>query len=852
MKFSEIYKENKAALIKRYSFFNKFYSKHHKENNKETLLDHSINTLEFFIKFSKERNIDCLFDRFDLTKESIDELKKQVIEIIFLHDIGKLNPYFQETCNEYNKNLNSDHSDYSYILLTIKYWDELKELNSRTIRKKLEENKKNIYHKYYLLTFCYCTALHHTNLSKTTNHSHILAKLNDIVNSKDVIIEKSVEVMPSELNQEYRKKYEDLKEVFKESCLLIRLNDEKFQKEIFFNCKLFYSLIVLSDYYATYSYQFGQTIDKIRLNKIDDDLLTEIETNFYNTRSHNSELKHIENLELIPLDKITENINDLRQNLIIQSSKLIIKSLKEEDLRKIFMLHVPTGGGKTNISLKLAIDILKEKREINRLFWVFPYVNIIEQNSSVIKSTYFADEKKADENVSQIYHDTIDLVDVNSEEDYENNIAQIIESNLNLKYMNNPINIISNVNFFNAFFKSTKQNRYKCANFTNSVVVIDEIQTLKSEYLDLFYNILKIISEKYNIYFIIMSATLPNVNEYIDEDIAIELVQNSREYFSHPVFKRNSFEINDIKRDFITYFKSIIEKHKAQSKFLAVFNTVKTSISIFKELRSIYSSEWKIFLLNSYILKQDRNKIIKYIKNSNEKIILVSTQSIEAGVDLNFDVAIRDKAILDSIEQVAGRVNREASVKKSKNSKVYIIDYENESKIYYNDERFTIIKEDFSNKALHILSNNLFDEYYAEYFKKILENQVKAKMMKYDEEIKNFNYKEIQKLNVIDDSGEGIRLIFEQLTSETIDEIKTIKLFHKCSTVGDLLNLKEGKTGFSWIPYTELISKIILKNSIELKFFDSKKKSKFIDFLRAKEYLVSELGESIIVKENFA
>lgn len=851
MKFSKIFESNFNGLIDEYSFFKSFYSKHSKENDREDLLEHSKKTIEFFINFATKRNLDNIFDAFSISKEGIDILKKQIIEIIFLHDFGKLNPYFQETCaGDDIKNINAVHADHSFILLVLKYWDEIKELNSRKLRKKLEENKEEIYQKYYLFLFCYCVSLHHTNLSKTVKHEDIIIKIKSIIESKSEITQNIIESMPDNIKNKYNDSFKQITEFFKEKDLMILLKDEQFEKELFFNSKLFYSLIVLSDYYATYSYQFNRGIEEIEIRNIDEVLLKKIETNFYQTKSYNTHLKNIENLKIKQLEKIKNNINELRNNLIIESSQNMNHALKENS-KRVFMLNVPTGGGKTNISLKLALDILNEKKEINRMFWVFPYINIIEQNSGVIRDTYFNDGNMAKKNVSQIYYDAIDLINVSSEEEYENNILQIIENNLNLKYINNPINIISNVNFFNAFFKSKKQNRYKCANFVNSVFVIDEIQSLKTEYLDLFYNLLEVISKQYNIYFIIMSATLPNINHYINKEIAVELIPDSKDYFSHPVFKRNSFEIISIENNFLSFFDTIIKKHKDQSKFLLVFNTIKTSIKIFGELYDKYLTQWKIFLLNSYITKGDRNKIINYIKNSDEKIILVSTQSIEAGVDLDFDVAIRDKAILDSIEQVAGRVNREADINKSKNSKVYIIDYENESRIYNSDDRFSIIKEDISGKGLHILNNRLFDDYYKEYFQKILEKQSKAKIMKFDYEVQNFNFKEIHKLNLIDKKIQSLRLIFENLTSDIIKELDEIKLFENCRTINQLLNLKENKSGFKWQPYIEIINKIIQKNSIELKLYNPDKKAKFISFLHSKEYYVSELGDSIIIKNKF-
>jgi CRISPR-associated endonuclease/helicase Cas3 len=148
------------------------------------------------------------------------------------------------------------------------------------------------------------------------------------------------------------------------------------------------------------------------------------------------------------------------------------------------MLNVPTGGGKTNISIRLVLDILKNNQDINKAFWVFPYINIIEQNYEVIRKTLFSSiyDKLLDENISMIHSSKIRQVN-SSKEDSILNDFQVYLDDL---FLNNPLNIISNINFFEAFIKTKKSNRHKLAYLTNSVVVIDEIQTLKIENLDFF------------------------------------------------------------------------------------------------------------------------------------------------------------------------------------------------------------------------------------------------------------------------------------------------------------------------------------------------------------------------------
>jgi len=165
------------------------------------------------------------------------------------------------------------------------------------------------------------------------------------------------------------------------------------------------------------------------------------------------------------------------------------------------------------------------------------------------------------------------------------------------------------------------------------------------------------------------------------------LIQKPSKYFS--AFKRNKIMNNELKsfdlnnereyKKFGSYLERILTNNfdEERNHGLIVVNTIKTSLIIFKQLEKIFKdNNWElesIKLLNSTFLssyKRQIEKKCKQIKDS-EKFILISTQTIEAGMDVNFDFVVRDFAVLDSIEQIRGRCNRE--VNKNKMGYIYIV-----------------------------------------------------------------------------------------------------------------------------------------------------------------------------------
>ncbi len=831
-------------LLKDFEFIDdkKYLSGHRKEGDFEELFEHSKKVLAFFKRFVKERKINFNFN--GLNEANSRKLVNYLEKIIFLHDIGKINNHTQRYFNgDLPSSLETSHSDISFIITLLYFYEEISLLNFKSLKFTNREEEHILAE--YLISFIYAIYFHHSSLfnygniaqeSSGINELMFEKKIEEIFEIKEKILWDVINIFPEDWN--FKEKLSKLKEYFNKDILN---NHEK--TSLFFNLKLFYSLLVMSDYYATYSYQFNRNLDEIKINQIDGQLLNEMENNFYkinyNKDLEQGQLKHLNNCR---------NVNDLRNNLIVQASQTLRREIGNS---KVFMLNVPTGGGKTNISLKLALDILKLDKSISRINWVFPFVNIIEQNYKVIKETYFEDKGYKDK-LSQIYHDSINFEILKDAEDYEDNKIKIMEKDLNLAYLNNPINVISNVNFFNAFLKVKSQNRYKFANFVNSIVILDEIQSLNSDYIDLFYRLLDTISKQHNIYFIVMSATLPNINNLIEKRVAIHLIENYRDYFNHKVFRRNEYYFNEEclnEESLISFLEKTIKEDGQAKKVLLVLNTIKSSINIFHKVEERFK-DFNVLLLNSFVQKNDRQKMIDFIKNSKKKLILISTQSIEAGVDLDFDLGIRDFSLIDSMEQIAGRINRECNL--NKKGKLYIINYNNESKLVYGrEDRFKLLKEDISSsEQKRILEDKDFEGYYNKWFQKIKYSQGVSLVKKHFLETFNLNFKEISKLDIIENKF-SLNLVFDKINKKDYEDIKGInKIVDEINSIYELFNLIKDKTEFCYMPLKKLINKLINKNSLQINFFSEQDANKFKSLLKT-EFDTKEIGGYTIVSNKF-
>lgn len=474
-----------------------------------------------------------------------------------------------------------------------------------------------------------------------------------------------------------------------------------------------YSLLVTSDVisssYADKETRSVRKYSKKWNNRITESMKSSMKETFYK-KSYNKET--LSSLDVLSQEKIKslEYINDLRTEMLKEASLNLTQSLEKNPSKKIFYLNMPTGGGKTNTSMKLALDIL-ENTNINRVIYAMPFINIIEQNYDVIKKNFGLNE--ADGEVRAIYSASESIFPDNSDEDKSEMIMKD-------SFFDYPVICTTFVSLFNSLIKNKKKYKYSIASLTNSVIILDEIQSLPLKNWTSLYYLINELAENYNIYFVIMSATLPNFEELklsksesFDYE-NVHLIKNPLTYFSHPLFDRTQIkgEVRDFDLDdednseILNYLRVVLEENfqKGYNKGLIVLNTIKTSKLLHECLNDLKEEyNFGIDLLNSTILPSQKRKTIYKINNMDNdsgRYVLVSTQSVEAGVDVSFDFVVRDFSTLDSIEQVRGRCNRSRELNKqfkddNLKGNVYLVNLKRRNRSFY---EFIYDKEELETK----------------------------------------------------------------------------------------------------------------------------------------------------------
>ena len=748
--FREIFNDLDRSLIPR----NRFYSAHRRGDDLELLEDHSELCSNYFLYIIDELGLESILDGLisDLFGEKQQAKIKQIISFaIYYHDIGKMNPNFQQVkVKRLKVSGTTHHSFFSERVLTSFLLNKFPEFRGIT----------------YLVTNIILR--HHGKLNDFT--------IKDYYESSD-----EREIIP-QIHQmadidEMTFSEDDKRDFFRSG-----LEPHK----TFLLVKLLYSLLVLSDSYSTmhYTYSFNGMYP---LNIMDGNIRDKM-IKSYSRISYNS---NIDQIELEGSSRCT-TINELRKEILIECNNSMKKLLNENN--KLFMLAVPTGGGKTNISMKIVLNILEYDENIKRLFYVFPFINIIEQNYKAIDDALFDKSLFPDKIslISDIYSRAyIDKFQGEMDEDSVSALKKmmIIRDD---NFLNNCVNVITNVNFFNAFIKNGGNNRYKIVNMCNSIIIIDEIQTLSDKNLRVFYDFIKETSRNLNIYYIIMSATLPNFNDFLDDVVVPQIIDNPQKYYNHPVFKRNEIVFRKDVKDIDGIKGLLIEEinknyRTGNVKILVTLNLVATSRKVHEELKCDEKFEnFTFYLLNSTTSSLRRKKLIEEIKDKSKKkrMLIVTTQSIEAGVDIDCDFGIRDYSILDSIEQISGRINRECDAKKAGVSKLFVIKYKDgkladSKKIYAGQERYRILTQRIINQddVTEILNCKRFDKYY-----NVLSGELK-KVAKdsfdlINSEINDLHYQTINnKLDVIDDKLEKVDIfICEEIPIKNLSEYDRTKI----------------------------------------------------------------------------
>lgn len=339
------------------------------------------------------------------------------------------------------------------------------------------------------------------------------------------------------------------------------------------------------------------------------------------------------------LSKYIEKFNNKERELNKKRTEILNNCVEKSKSEKgLYTLTVPTGGGKTISSLAFAIGHVLE-HGMDRIIYVIPYTSIIEQTGKIFKDIL------GYQNVLE-HHSNFDF---KNDEDLISHKLKLSSENWDI-----PIVVTTNVQFFESLFSNKSSRCRKLHNIANSVIIFDEAQMIPTQFLTPCLMSISELVTSYKSTCILCSATQPSLKDRFPKEIGIsEICEDTESLYE---FFRRTKVISRGKMEVV----QIAEELNNCTQVLCIVNSKKHAIDIYSKLNGD-----GIFHLSTRMCPKHRNEMLNLIKERLKAGLpckVVSTQLIEAGVDVDFPLVYRSMAGIDSIVQAGGRCNREGNL----------------------------------------------------------------------------------------------------------------------------------------------------------------------------------------------
>ena len=369
-------------------------------------------------------------------------------------------------------------------------------------------------------------------------------------------------------------------------------------------------------------------------------------------------------------------LNVERTKIRLESINSIRKGLEEG--KQIFELTAPTGSGKTLMLLSLASEIIKSKGA-KRIIYGLPFLSITEQVESEVLKILKGYEYFVQRIDSKSTNTRFDDIQKELDENPSEKLLQELEA---LEFQDDtfgyPFIITTFVRIFETLLGNKNHELMKLPNFSNCVFLLDEIQSLPPRLYGFFIAYLDKFCKLTGSFAIVSTATqpalrLPDDNKeakefFLDYEQPFKLLSLS--HYENPVFNRYTVEVQKSIIDIEQLGHQVLQEEES---VLVILNTIQDTKDLYNFIRKNMDNT-NVLLLNTHFTPSDRSQKIYIAKEKlcqGDKVVLISTQLIEAGVDIDFPVLYRDFATISSIVQSAGRCNRNG--KNAEKGKVVVV-----------------------------------------------------------------------------------------------------------------------------------------------------------------------------------
>lgn len=719
------------------------------KEKKETLQEHTKLCQKYWKRMVEQRGLVSIFDNFknrylqEISEEGKYLFDVMTVNIVTWHDFGKCNPRFQKDKMKHpwhmdlapDNAIGSRHSILSAMFYLDYFIERINQLEDKQERTKLKD---------FAYMYSYVISRHHGNLSDFSEY------MNELLGKGSTEIgEKAWEWYQKWKNGETVKLYKHFTGNM-ENRLEMQTQGQAIG--LYAWIRLQFSLLTAADYYATSEFMSG--IEVTDFGKFGDiqQLIRQYEDGEVQKKIRNYQ-REIYPMEPEKLQQISE-INILRTELFSEAEE----NLKRNKDQSVFYLEAPTGSGKSNTAMNLSFTLMQENSDLRKLFYIYPFNTLVEQNMSILEKT-FGNKKEIMSQIA-VVNSLVPFKDKKEVEEDRENSKKYQEILLDRQFLNYPFILSTHVMLFRTMFGNAKEDVFGFQQLCHSVIVLDEIQSYKINLWSEMIAFLKEFAELLDIKVIIMSATLPNLEVLTDhKENAVRLLSDCLKYFHHKMFRERVVPKYDLLEEDIT-LESLAE-HVLENKNKKVLIEFIKKASAEEFYRILGEKVEAVFLMTGDSSIQERKDLIEKIKGLSS-VILVATQVIEAGVDIDMDIGFKDISRLDSEEQFMGRINRSGK----KDGVVYFFNLDEAKSIYKEDvrgdERVTLMVPEIRT----FLETKNFSAFYESDILPVLKKKgemIDKNNLKefFSQKVGILNMPEVaEKMKLIDDNTQGIFICF--------------------------------------------------------------------------------------------
>lgn len=676
--------------------------------NPEILKEHVDRCYHYFEELWEHKNFKAVFENFqkelapELSNEGIKLFYSLIVNVIIFHDYGKINPRFQSItmkntlrkwtvidCLE-----GTNHSMLSAAIYLDYFYEKIQE-------SPLSKDEKNIIH-VFMLANAYVITRHHGNLS---GFEAFLEEFQQNRQLADIFSCMNQGVFAEVYHGPFCKRDRHMMNMPRQNTRIYHsfLEKQSLQLGLYAYIRFLFSVLVSCDYYATSEYDNG--IEMSAFGTIEN-------TEFATQYEQSERVKQIRRLNPESCVDDKKDINILRNRMFYEAEQTL---LKNKDTNIAF-IEAPTGAGKSNLAMNCSLKLLD--KNINKIFYVYPFNTLVEQNYDTLEKIY----GQTDIFKSIAVINSITPIPLNGTRkfwenlDKEENEKFYQKALLDRQFLNYPFILTTHVNLFQIMFGCEREAAISFYQLAGSVVVLDEIQSYKNVLWTEIMMFLQCYSRLLNMKIIIMSATLPKLDMLTgNHEKVVNLIENPEKYFQDARFKKRvalSYELlyPDRKTEMKELCAHVLGQAQKGRKLLMEFITKTSAEKFYHMLTESGREDLQIFCMTGDDNQIDRKRILREMDTADKDkaVILVATQVVEAGIDIDMDIGYKDISKLDSEEQFIGRINRNFKRK----GVVYFFDMDNESGIYKEDYRvdtaYTLRKDEMK----QLLADKNFGKYY--------------------------------------------------------------------------------------------------------------------------------------------